>query len=354
MKKTIRLMMAMLVMLVMMVVGYNVMAAGYPVDNPYPGTPQDLPSNMWMVTSTKALESYAKQQVCFANSYGGSAGTILPGGKTWAEVATNHPDIRVIQQLLSNEELSFRVLDPEADQFFYAQLRDQIGYGLFWGWTQYKLARDKYGNWQVPNGATTVEMSLADQVPICVPGVQYAYVIATNEYGQRQYVGLPVGNQRIMYYTSLAGMKGQLIVAGAGVQRKAYDIGTGDEIPSTPIDQAVQAAIKGIICLDTPAEIRSNPESKNGKGLNPLYQVRMTSPSWTEMSGKTTEGEYATGVYVRKVGSWDEPVFYPCVRGTAFVPLGFDVYDIWFVYPNFGNDEPSLPPWWYGGGGEMG
>gem|GEM_PF-2291851 len=312
------------------------------------------PSNLWMIASSKALKSYALSRVAQAVSYGGSDGIILPGGKTWAQVYTNHADIRVIQNLLGKEELSFMIVDPEVNQYFYGQQMDDGGYGLFWGMTQYKLVKGKYG-WDVPAEAKNVNADIVSyQIPIYLPGLEWAYAVV-NANGYQQYVNMQVHDNRLLFSTSLAGLAdvgwdGKMVLYGQG-NSAAYDMGSGENIPGTPINAAVQMAVKGLIMVDDPDQIASNPKSQDGKGENPVYQVSMSSAKKVTLSGKTTEGELATGVYVRKVGA-SAPTYYSITPGTGVVvPLDAGIYHIWFEYPMFDADNPSIPPWWWGDGG---
>lgn len=332
-------------------------AAGYP-ETPTPvvvdGT---VPSNMWMVVSTTALKSYAKQQVRMANSYGGSGGIVLPGGRTWAEVATNNPDIRVIQQLLGREVLSFRVDDPEAPIYFYGQLRDGLGYGLFWGWTQFFLEKDSLGAWQVPTGAANVSANeTAYQIPIYIPGVSSAYAVIRDANGNQWWVYLPVQNDRVMFYTSLAGLldngwSGKMVL-GVGTNSAIYDMNSGTNIPTTLVALAVQMGIGGVEFIDDFLQIVSQPTSVNGQGVNPIYQVSVQESSKTvQVSGITSEGEVAAEVCVMKIGDL-KPTHYPIPAGKTKVPVTFGqgIFDVWFVYPNAFPDAPSIPYQYYGGG----
>jgi hypothetical protein len=123
---------------------------------------------------------------------------------------------------------------------------------------------------------------------------------------------------------------------------------TGATAPTTPVSESVQASIKGLITLDDPDVILSRPTSVDGLGENPLIQVKMSLGANVEVYGKTSEDEAATGVYVREIGS--EAVYYPLLPDQILsVPISAGVSDIWFVYPSFGQDEPSIPPY-YGGG----
>ena len=317
----------------------------------------NLPSNMWMLTSSKALESYAKEQVVQAASYGGSQGIVLPGGRTWAQVVTNNPDIRVIQQLLGQQVLSFRVADPEACQYLGAQLMDAYGYGLFWGWNSFQLQKDRYGTWQVPPGASSVEAQMTDPLPICVPGVSSAYALVTDENGNQQYVNLQVQNDHVFYPMALAGLAedgwaGQIVLT-VGNNSAVYDMGSGANVPTTLVESGVQAGIGGLVTLDNPNHIFSNPQSINGQGVNPMYQIKISGTKSVNLFGMTSEGEVATGVFVRGTGG--EPVYCPITPG-QMLHLTFDaatdaVWDIWFVYPIFGADNSSIPP---NNGGGMG
>ena len=310
-----------------------------------------VPSNMAMIVSSKALESYAKEQVAQAVSYGGSEGIILPDGRTVAQVVTNNPDIRVIQQLLGREVLSFRVADPNANQYFGAQLMDANGYCLFTGWNLFRLQKDYSGNWQVPPGAANVSTALVDPVPIRMPGASYAYAVVTDANGNRQYVSFQVQNDYLFFPKSLAGLagngwSGQMVISVSG-SAAVYDMGSGNPVPTVPVESAVQAGIDGLVTLDNPGQIVSNPQSVNGQGVNPLYQIKISGVRRVGLRGMTTEGEEAVGVYIRGAGS--EPVYCPITPG-QMLHMTFDaiapgaVWDIWFVYPNFGNDEPSIPP----------
>jgi hypothetical protein len=78
-----------------------------------------------------------------------------------------------------------------------------------------------------------------------------------------------------------------------------------------------------------------------------MYQVAFSSAAKIELKAKTTEGELATGVIVRKVGD-ENPTYWPIEPGqSVVVPFEQGIYDVWFEYPTFDVDNPSIPPWWY-------
>ena len=340
--KTVR--MIIMAMTVMVMLAGSAMAAGGPV----PPTPVSgpLPDSLWMIVSKKALTSYAKERVAQAASYGNSASVMLPGGKTWAQVVTNSPDIRVITQLLGKEILSYRITDPTADQYFYAQLMDDAGWGLFWGWTQFKLENVKGFGWRVPKGATYVQADILSwQIPIYAPGVDNAYAVVVDKDGNQRYVYLTVQNGRLMYPTSLAGFAGQVILSG-GANAAAYNMGSGAVMPTTLVESSVQAAIKNLVPLDNPGQIISTPQSTNGQSENPWYQMKIAGIKNVTFYGVTSEGEVATSVVIRGIGS--EPVTVPITPGKPLT-VTFDaatdaIWDIWFVYPSFGKDTPVIPP----------
>ena len=342
----------------LMVSGLALAAGGGGGTTPAPVPVYTLPTDMYMVVSTKALESYAKEQVAQAASYGGSMGIVLPGGRTWAQVVTNNPDIRVIQQLLGKEVLSFQVADPETFQYFGGMLMDSQGWGLFWGWNYFQLQKDKYGNWQVPADASCVtNMVMADPLPIYIPGVNQAQIEIKDGNGNLiDYLYLQVQNDHVYFPKSYAGLgdngwSGQIVLSVGGASA-VYDMNTGANVPAVPINSAVQAGIGGLICLDNPLQIMSNPTSVSGQGENPFYQVSVSTGKKIGLYGVTTEGEIANGVLIRKVGDLN-PTYYSITPGQILtVSFEAGVYDVWFDYEKFGNDTPYLP--YNGGDGGLG
>ncbi|MCX6712065.1 MAG: hypothetical protein NT041_00030 [Candidatus Vogelbacteria bacterium] len=322
-------------MFLLVVVLANVAMAGGSTPTPAPVI--TMPTDMKMITSAKALESYAKEQVARAFVSAGSSGVIMPGGKPWVEVQGQSADIREIFDLMAKEILSFRVLDPTAEQYLYASFCDNLGYELFFGSNQYRLLPDGHGGWLVPSDAKKIILSLAQYVPIYVPGVDTAFAVMAD--GQRFYCN--IWDNRMFFPTSMAGMVGHIVV-GAGNGSTAYDMATGEIVVTTPVGLSAQTSIKGLITLDDPDVIESRPVSVDGQGENPLYQIKATVTKTVTLSAETSEGELSTGVYVREVGMSDL-VYFDISIGA--IPLSPGVYDLWFVYPNFGVDEPTIPPY---------
>ena len=314
-----------------------------------PTWPASLP-----IGSHLALMSYAKGAVAGASAYGGSGAIMLPDGRSWAQVATNHPDIRVIEKLLAKETLTFHIVDTEATYFFYGDLYDDAGHELFWGSSQFKLVDMKGPGWSVPTNATKVEVTMVSwAIPIHIPGVQSAYAVVTEADGNRYYVGLRVeGDGYVFFPPSLTGLatqgwSGQMVLMGGG-SSAVYDMPTGDNQPTVVFDAAVQSSIKGLVTLDDPAQIISTPATVNGQGTNPLYQVAVTSSKSIKLYGMTSEGQIAKGVWVRQVGM--PAVYYPITLGTSLsLPFSAGVWDVWFEYPDAFPETPSIPPYNDGG-----
>jgi len=292
-----------------------------------------MPTSLPMVSSVEALESYAKEQVRQAAAYGGSNGIVLPGGRTWAQVSASDPDIRVIQNLLASEALSFRVANPTEWHYFGAYLMDSAGYLLFSGFNGFYLDHDSQGNWSVPKSAPNISLELVGEVPIYLPGVSNAYALVTDQNGQR-YEWMRVENDRLFFPVSFAGLttrggSGQLVLTVGG-DSEVFDLGSGNNIPTTSVESSVQASISGLIVLDDPIWVFSTDSE--------LYQVKITSESVVNFYG-TFEGEVATGVYIRPVG--ETQMYYPIQPGNWLpVQLWPGVFDIWFAYPVSGDSEP--------------
>lgn len=344
-----------IVMLVFVVT--NAMAAGYPPTN------APLPADLRMITSVKALTSYSKEQVAQATANGWSTGIVLPGGTSWAWVSAHDDDIRVITQLLAKEKLSYSIGDPRSQQFLGANLMDNMGYVLFQGQNSFYLEQDGDG-WKLPAGAANVKLRLNSYVPISIPGVNNAQAVVTDRYGNQQYVWINTYGDRMFFPTSLCGFSGQIRVT-VGQNTGVYDLGTGNNVPPTPVSAEVQATIDGLMVLDDPMEIvfdQSMPVPptvpKAGGGadptqteavVNPIYQVGFTSPKVVSVYATAPNGEVATSLVVRKVGE-TMPAIYIINEGEmSQVAFTEGIYDVWFVFPTFGADEPMIPP--YGGGG---
>lgn len=326
------------------------------------GPPPTLPESLPMVSGSKALMSYAKGRVAQAISCGGSEGNVLPGGTTWVQVSENNPDITVIQNLLAGKTLWFRVLEPEAYHYFSAQLSDSMGYTLFTGSNRFQLEKDAKGNWQIPTGAANVSMDIVEYVPVYIPGASSAYIAQSgfdpNTGQQLQNVYLQVNSDRVFFPTSMAGFPGGLMVVSVGASSGVYSTTTGTPQPTTQITSRVKPSIEGLIPLSNPPEINDDPTSVSGQGKTPLYQVKVSADRMINLYGKTTEGEIAKGVFVRKIGPKEEEqeeFYFSSISGGP-LPMQFKVgiYDLYFVYPSFGADDPSLPPMPYPYGGGMG
>lgn len=340
-----------LVFAIVMVLASSAFAAGAPIPTTGPTTAQ-LPADMQMITSAKALMSYAKERVVEAAANGWSNGVNLPGGTPYVSVASSNPDIRVITQLLAKQALSFNIGDLKSLVYLEAALFDDERYTLFVGQNQFNLVNGP-GGWTLPAGAANIVMKLNSEVPIYVPGVSYAYVEVSNGDGTYQYVWIQTSGDRIMFPTSLCGFSGQLVL-NVGQNTAAFDMNTGASVPPTPVSAQVQASIEGLITLDNPMEIVFGSFGKAGGSIaveNPLYQASFFSPKTVSLYAVAPNGEVATSVVVRKVGD-PTPTVYPIESGGSMTQLDFEsgVYDVWFVFPSFGNDEPFIPPYYNGGG----
>jgi len=301
-----------------------------------------IPANLPMIASTKALTSYAKERVAQASMFSGSAGPILPGGKTYVTVTLASQDIRQIADLLAKEKLSFRVLKPEVEQYLSASYCDENGLQLFYGSNSYRLEKGVDGTWPVPDWAKNIKLNLCQEVPIYVPGVNFAYA----NVGGR-YVQINVWRNYVWFPTSLAGIAGQLIIGmmdGGGV---SYDITSGEQSETVLIEASANVSVDNLVALDDPEVLYSLPTSVGGQGQNPLYQLVISDTRTIPLFGRTSEGELATGVYVRQVGT-SELMYFDISIGA--LPFSAGTYDLWFVYPNFGQDEPVIPPSYDGGG----
>ncbi len=340
------------ILLFVFLASVGAMAAGG--GNIPPTTTGQLPADMQMITSAKALMSYAKERVVEATANGWSNGVNLPGGNPYVWVTSSNPDIRVITQLLAKQMLSFNIGDPKSLVYLQAALFDDEQYILFTGQNQFNLVNGP-GGWALPAGATNIVMKLNSEVPIYVPGVSYAYVEVSNGDGTYQYVWIQISGDRIMFPTSLCGFSGQLVL-NVGQNTAAFDMSTGASVPPTPVSAQVQASLEGLITLDNPMEISFGLMGKAGGGPNtpienPLYQASFSSPKTVSLYAVAPNGEIATSVIVREVGN-PMPTVYPIDQRGIFTQVSFEsgVYDVWFVFPTFGEDTPYLPPYYNGGG----
>jgi len=312
-----------------------------------------LPDSLPMIGSRLALFSYAKGQVASAQKWISCSGILT--GKTYASVNGSDPDVRKILASIVEDSLQFGMPDTSLRLTFGISLADSAGVQLFSGQNQFNTITGSDGWAALPYDADNVVLEMAKEIPISMPGITSA-VALVKQPGQTvpQWVPLNVwsGNEgRLFFPTSLtglagAGWSGELVVYTGGNTPTVYDMTTGASVDPVMFNISGKATLKNIVFLDDPSIIHVTPESVNGRGINPLYQITISVERTIGIYAETMEGEVATGVYICQSGDAEAAFFSTSVGALPFLP---GVYDVWFVYPEFGNDEPVIPP--YGGGG---
>ena len=328
---------------ILMMLATGVMAAGG-VTPPTISTP----ANMQMLTSRLAMFSYAKDSVAMAEKYIGSMGGIIqPGGVTDATVYGQNPDVRIIETMLGQRALSFDVLTPSAQQYQGVQLMDAQGSLLFYGSVNYTPVQDPTGQWVIPASASNVELVMADYIPIYVPGTNVAYVVVTDAQGNEQWVWLNVYNGHVQFPVSMAGIAGGELIIGIGNTGATYSTTTGEKIPTTHFESNGTTSIKGLITLDDPSYISIGVGKAATFTENPLFQVAFTAEKNVNLYAIAPNGELATQVVMRLVGGDLQTI--QLEEGSLNCTFGAGVWDIWFEFPTWGQDQPTIPP--YQGGG---
>lgn len=312
----------------------------------------ELPASLPMIKSSFELLSWAKSRVKNAYSYGGSYGPVIPGGRTSVQVGKDDSDIRSISTFLSESMLDFRVALPEEVCYFGASMADCNGHELFYGNNYFYLSQDGE-EWSVPQGATEVTLQLVDNVPIPVPGVQWANMYIKDDNGNTTYRSINTWGGYIFFPKSLANMTNAgwtaVLTLYNGNGGKAYNMTTGEVIPGTQVKAGVKTNIERLVTLDDPTVVKDIPKSVSGQGRRNWYQIKITSATTVDFYGITTEGEVASRVSMRPATEAGETQSFDIVPG-SWVPLELSpgVYDVWFEYPEFDREEPAVPPYYYG------
>ena len=340
----------------MMLFASLVFAAGGSVSpTTSPTVTATMPTEMGMVVSKPELKSYVKERAVEAVAQGWSSGVNEPGGQPWVTVTAHDPDIRVLTSLLQKQSVSYYAGNAKDQQYWEANVFDDGRYVLFTGENPFYL--DANGN--PPADSLNITMKMVDAPPIYVPGVNNAYaMVYVNGGGSPQYVWIQADGDRIFFPTSLCGFTGQLVLT-VGQNTAAFDLTTGANVPPIEISGAIQASIDGLITLDDPDSVSFESGTKGKAAIpemeeNPLFQCKFSAVKNVALSATAPNGEVATKVYVREIGvNSPDPDVINIPTGTAVnYNFGIGVYDVWFEFPSWGQDQPSIPP--YNGGGGMG
>ena len=315
----------------------------------------ELPNSLPMIRSSFELLSWAKSRVKNAYSYGGSYGPVIPGGCTFVQAGKDDSDIRSISILLSESMLDFRVALPEEVCYFGASMADCNGYQLFYGENHFYLSQDGE-EWSVPQGAADVTLRLVDNVPIPVPGVQWASLYIKDGNGNTTYRSIDTRGGYIWFPQSLANTTNAgwtaVLTLYNGKGGKVYDMTTGEVIPGILVKTGVKTNIERLVPLDDPSVVKDTPKSVDGQGRRNWYQIKITSATIVDFYGITTENEVASRVIIRPATESGETQSSDIIPGQwKQVELGEGIYDVWFEYPEFDREEPVVPPYYYGGMG---
>ncbi|MCX6718234.1 MAG: hypothetical protein NTY81_01335 [Candidatus Staskawiczbacteria bacterium] len=351
------------VLLVTLMAGMSAMAAGG--DNTLPTVVSasasmptvSLPDALPMITSRKALFSYAKEQVASAQKWIGSPGILT--GKTYTSVTGSDPDVRKIVSSVVKDLLEFGAMDTSLQLTFGMNFSDSYGAQLFFGQNQFYPVPGP-GGWAVPNGADSVVMEMANEIPISLPGVTSAFALVKPA-GETQPQWVPLNawnNGRFFFPTSLTGLEGagwsgQLAVYTGGNVPTVYDIGTGASVDPEMFEVGGNATFDNTVFLDDPNDINLGV-GKAAVYANPVFQVSFKTSRIVKLFGVSPTGELAEHVLIRKIGVGMTEALSYTVIPSQDLRVQFDagcVYDVWFDFDDWDQDQPSIPPYYYGDGG---
>lgn len=324
------------------------------------------------INSRAALTSEAIRQVRVVTGSLWTQGNLQPTAGSsyfWLEYKTSKPRKDEIRTLVSNQSLSYKVVNPTNDWMqFYMSCRNTDGYELFNGYSGFRLEYGR-GGWQVPETARQFDSVLAYTVPMKLKGAIGARIVVRDERG---YVtterGLQVkydndkGVGTVFFLSEYAGTRGELVISywepqPDGNMRQvdvAYNLsGDGEAIATTDGVTSMKPDFKDIVTLNPPYVYLTFIQAKDHVGVYPLVEVTIPYPQWCFFHAGTIEGEIATAARILKLGSEDaEWKEYPMGPGIPYVPVLLEsgVYHVDWVFPKLHPPQPSSS----GGGGGSG
>jgi len=316
---------------------------------------QDLP----MIRSKDALRTYAAEQLSQATA---SISTSLPAGtNTYRYVPLASSSVGGLIAAIKGMTLSVDIANPADGLFTWATGNNSDGDTLFFGYNSFNLVQGN-GGYSLPDGYGKVTLTLANTVPIKIPGSQYAIIDILDSNGNTtaEYK-VDVYNGKVYYPRQLAGTNAILaVLVGDGRTQgtwKFWNATTGGAVQESHYSISLNPSVSGITSLTNSNVIIAVP-THNSFGTNQTVELTSTvKQRIPTVSFYTTENKWFIGAWVRKAGSSDWSLFQPTTNpATDLVSFSLDLLPgVYYIVPIWSAgdlDEPADPyyPPYYGEG----
>ncbi|MFA6446136.1 MAG: hypothetical protein WCW14_02705 [Candidatus Paceibacterota bacterium] len=227
-------------------------------------------------------------------------------------------------------------------------------YYLFGGGSSGKLELDSSGNWRLPAQMFNFDLYLAWEIPLSgVSNVVSARIkLGDSNSGETfQDIWLRVENGVPLWLPYYAGANGYVELVFADGSTAIYSLEDASREYPITVSGLPKVKIAGLIPLAKDTNSASVVVNANGNygDTPPLFLEEVTAPRWIEMSAKTTDGQVATGFWVRKTKDSDW-TWFPA-NGASSVWVSLPEAGNWYIVPyweKFGH--PLFYNYWYGGG----
>ncbi|MFA6459513.1 MAG: hypothetical protein WCV79_03945 [Candidatus Paceibacterota bacterium] len=326
--------------------------------------------NLTMVTSEDALRSYAFEQAAHVAI---SVSSALPlGNYAYSYSAVQTASAAGVQQAVRNANIiAISMAVPTDTIFIWIGVYDKDGDLLFGGYRNIRLLPTPFG-FVLPPDYGTVELTLADNVPIKISGASSAMYSARDQNGNlASQNSLRVSNEKVFFPKQFAAKEILLAVyvsessptEKGGAPMTWYYWNVVDGSRRTTVDLAMNFDVKYPDLVIANKGVVEVIKTTNHVGNNLL--VELTCEKTTEASfffavedtvigqfeqfggGTLWNGEYHlfTGILVRESGSSEWKLF-PAMENTApasWVELEFDA-GTYYIIPTWSEGHLVSPP----------
>lgn len=285
---------------------------------PVEPVPDPVAPDLSMLTNHAALVGYAFKQVKGVKVSVSSGAQINNWESAGFFVITNEvKSLDLLNDTIGPVWWGLQLTDPRAYVSLNAQLwntediNDVYGYKkpdvyqLFYAYGGGQPIKTSYGYWTLAEESTQLQVQLASQIKIKVPGVIDARLVVQDENGN--YYGMQVGidyNGGVWFPSDYAGANSVLVLT-TQIQTasgnwysytKAYDVRKNVEVPLTQlIVHYILRDSDDFKSFKDPQDMNVKVYSYQGHGKVPLIMPTFTSNSTNvSLSVYTTEGKYAT------------------------------------------------------------
>lgn len=297
---------------------------------------QTVPFNV-AISSPQALDSYAMQAVS-VGYVGAYSDGMMPGGgnSSFFELAS----ITNLDMVLPTQRLTFDVSDVTRPVTIGVYLYDARYQFLFYGYkeTYFSMNGDMLGF-----GDKKVQLKRTGNTPIYVGEDVYHFQVTFRDSSGAvtNYSYLDVYDGYVYFPDVWAGTPNAEVIIYSYNGYTGYHLDQGgaplDVVAGTDI---LSATVRGLTVIDN-KQLYAFPVTTNGWGTKPILLKTVTNPTTCKVLGLTSEGETASGAWIRCLeatdGNW---TYLDLMSGVPeSVTLGVGTYHVIFEWPDMRDEH---------------